>query len=603
MNKNGRSLFIYGLILFLYGSLLFSSPAWSEKKNSTLEACRSLLQPVKTFPDSISAIDISIDGYLAVASGKEIYLSDNKQKFEPLGYSNDKKYYSETIRTVVFDPKGDWLAFSSKDRLCALPMKGVSRPLKCWQGSFNHIIRTITFSPDGKELAVGSDESIIRFWNIEKLKDYNEEDFSKLRRKQNLFRELKETLDGQCGTVNSISFSPDGKKLVAGYADCVTGWNVGDLKEEWLVNPSCSVAFVDFHADGHTVALLFNSDIEPIQLLDTENRNPIASQYVPNKKNCRLDRISSIAFINDDKIIAAGYADGKIRIFDSAQKKNDCLAGYTNRVTSITFDQKNNILYSGSEDGRLLSFDLLDIVTELKNIITEPKVITPDPDFFNLRRNTIIFLSAVLFLLLLRRKKNSNKQPKPPQNTEDKPLDQNLDDIPEYNSKPLYQNTVDIFVCCARADQYIWEEFKKNFAQAERNKIVHLHWYKKSSDLDQDTWEKEIQSRIIQFPVILLLISHNFFVSDWCTKEKEVALRKEKEGTVVIPILLRPASSKELEQSGIMNLQFPLGITEPLAEDNHVKEKLCATFAEKIMESIEHLLPDSHQQHKYADDK
>ena len=61
-------------------------------------------------------------------------------------------------------------------------------------------INSVAFSPDGKRLATGSEESNVKIWNAQTGKELM-------------------TLRGHERPVNSVAFSPDGKRLASGSDD------------------------------------------------------------------------------------------------------------------------------------------------------------------------------------------------------------------------------------------------------------------------------------------------------------------------------------------------------------------------------------------------
>ncbi|CAK8720810.1 hypothetical protein GKODMF_12385 [Candidatus Electrothrix gigas] len=154
------------------------------------------------------------------------------------------------------------------------------------------------------------------------------------------------------------------------------------------------------------------------------------------------------------------------------------------------------------------------------------------------------------------------------------------------------KDPLDIFVSYARNDLLIFKEFKKHFSFAEKIKCVTV-WHDNKIHAGQ-RWEKEIRSRLKCSPIILLLISPDFFSSEWCTKEAKIALeREEKKEALVIPVLLRYVSKIELKLSGLEKLNFALDHSSPLVDKNkNVDDERCGIAAEHIINAIENLLPN-----------
>jgi energy-coupling factor transporter ATP-binding protein EcfA2 len=85
-------------------------------------------------------------------------------------------------------------------------------------------VNSVSFSPDGKTLASGSYDKTIKVWNLETGKEIR-------------------TLNGHSNTVNSVSFSPDGKTLASGSHDkTIKLWNLSELELDPLVRRNCDLA-------------------------------------------------------------------------------------------------------------------------------------------------------------------------------------------------------------------------------------------------------------------------------------------------------------------------------------------------------------------------
>jgi U3 small nucleolar RNA-associated protein 12 len=61
----------------------------------------------------------------------------------------------------------------------------------------------------------------------------------------------------------------------------------------------------------------------------------------------------------DDKFVAAGYSDGKIRLWDLSS--NECvvaLSGHTSGISCLQFNRSGSLLVSGSNDTSVIVWDV-----------------------------------------------------------------------------------------------------------------------------------------------------------------------------------------------------------------------------------------------------
>ena len=84
--------------------------------------------------------------------------------------------------------------------------------LRCFEGH-NGVVESVAFSPDGKRALSGSDDGTMRLWNVE------------------TGEELR-CFKGHTSWVRSVVFSPDGKRALSGSLDwTVRLWDVDTGKE------------------------------------------------------------------------------------------------------------------------------------------------------------------------------------------------------------------------------------------------------------------------------------------------------------------------------------------------------------------------------------
>src|SRR5690348_3683671 len=105
--------------------------------------------------------------------------------------------------------------------------------------------------------------------------------------------------------------------------------------------------------------------------------------------------------------------------------------------------------------------------------------------------------------------------------------------------------TIKIYYCYAREDDALREQLARHLSPLRRLRYI-TGWYNRDIQAGTD-WEREDQTHLDTAHIILLLLSADFFASDYqYTVEMRRALEKHKDGTAhVIPILLRPVRWEE----------------------------------------------------------
>ena len=186
-------------------------------------------------------------------------------------------------------------------------------------------VDSVSFSPDGKTLASGSGDKTIKLWNV-------------------VTGQLINTLNGHSRDITSVSFSPDGKTLASGSLDnTIKLWNVttGQLIST-LNGHTSGVASVSFSPDGKTLAS-GNGD-KTIKLWDV-----VTGQLV-NTLNGHSNFVASVSFSPDGKTLASGSADNTIKLWDVATGKAFNTLNGRSPVNSVSFSPDGKTLASGSNN-------------------------------------------------------------------------------------------------------------------------------------------------------------------------------------------------------------------------------------------------------------
>jgi len=97
-------------------------------------------------------------------------------------------------------------------------------------------VQSVSFSPDGKRIVSGSWDKTLKVWDAQTGQETL-------------------TLKGHSNTVNSVSFSPDGKRIVSGsYDNTLKVWDAQTGQETLTIDGhSLGVTSVSFSPDGKRI--------------------------------------------------------------------------------------------------------------------------------------------------------------------------------------------------------------------------------------------------------------------------------------------------------------------------------------------------------------
>jgi WD40 repeat protein len=165
---------------------------------------------------------------------------------------------------------------------------------------------------------------------------------------------LRHTLDSRGGSVLSLAFSPNGKKLAVGEIDDLKVWDFGQsVPSSVSLHQGTDIKAVAYAASGQILA---SGDEEgTVRLWDVDKPD-----IVPVVLTGHDGEVTSVAFSPDEQTLASSSKDGTIRLWDVRRTDTApvIFSGHDGEVTSMAFSPDGKTLVSAGQDGAVRQWDI-----------------------------------------------------------------------------------------------------------------------------------------------------------------------------------------------------------------------------------------------------
>jgi WD40 repeat protein len=250
---------------------------------------------------------------------------------------------------VAYSPTGKTLVAGGFAGEFVLVEGGVKRTLQESSASGPAAVRAVDFAPDGATVATGSDDGIVRLWDVSSGRvRYALEGHVRAAAAPDFAPGLELPI-----AVNDLAFSPDGRMLASvGMDGQAIFWDTPSGRVRMQISGNCGPLWsLAFSPDGRTIAL---GGSQGIALLNVEGGQ---SRRSPGAAG----RITSILYLLGGTTLASAGSDG-INLWDVSgdpvhlRRLDD--GGKRAKVLAVSPDGTR--ILAGTTDGGVLSWNLAD---------------------------------------------------------------------------------------------------------------------------------------------------------------------------------------------------------------------------------------------------
>ncbi len=263
--------------------------------------------------------------------------------------------HESTVRSVAFSPDGRQILTGSQDNTAKVWHAETGSELLTLKGHTGSVLSG-AFSPDGRRIVTGSFDGIAKVWDAASgrelltLKGHKAYDFSGEMHPANGW--IRAPLTFHIGSVLSVAFSPDGRRIVTGSNDKTAKvWDSETGRELRTLNCPGGVRSVAFSQDARRIVTGLPDNTAKVWDMESDR------ELLTLKGHTR--QINSIAFSPDGRRIVTGSDDRTAKVWD-VKNGGELLTLMTRaeRVLSVAFSPDGQRIVTGSTDNTAKVWDV-----------------------------------------------------------------------------------------------------------------------------------------------------------------------------------------------------------------------------------------------------
>jgi WD40 repeat protein len=259
--------------------------------------------------------------------------------------------HSSAIRTMSFSPDGRYVVTGGQDNTARLWETATGLEIRKFEGH-RAVVLGVAFTPDGRNILTSSADASVRLWDLATGKQIRQ-------------------FTGEREEMTSVTVSNDGRMVAAGNGMTVRLWELAAAREVRNFPMSSRVNSVAFSPDGKRVVVGTGASLDPSRIkewmLKTQGKTSVSEQEVSREV------IRQSAYIKREVVMLETETGHDIWRF----------AGLASPVQAVAFSSDGSLVLSasGGREGGDNVAHLFDSATgrELRHFTHEDKLMGPEP--------------------------------------------------------------------------------------------------------------------------------------------------------------------------------------------------------------------------------